>query len=238
MKLVYSVEGSIGRIVLCNPPYNYLPEPGFEHPEILRDFFSQPQLRAVIVAGSGRHFCAGADPQALSQMLHDGEMLQRKLTDGKALLDIIRYATVPVAAAIRGSCLGGGFEIALACHFRFAATSALFGFPESGLGVLPGLGGTVASQETAHRAGVIDLAVSGRMIGAAEAVSMGLVDKSCEPKAVENEAGLFLERLTAGRPAPLVRKIMESIHNARRFPMEKALSRETELFCEAARDSQ
>jgi enoyl-CoA hydratase/carnithine racemase len=237
MKLLYSIDNSIGCIVFSNPPFNYLPEPEFERPGVLREFLSGPELKAVIVMGEGRHFCAGADREHLDKMVHDVKLLKRNLDKGKALLDIIRYATIPVAAAIRGSCLGGGLEIALACHFRIAAASAMFGFPESGKNLMPGLGGTVASQETIRRAGVIDLAVSGRMVGADEALSMGIIDKSCPPAAVEREAREFLERLTEDRQCGLVRKIMESIHNARRLSLADALARETELFCEAAREA-
>lgn len=237
MKLLYSIDNAIGHIVLSNRPFNYLPEPEFERPGVLRDFLSSPELKAVTVTGEGRHFCAGASKERLDEMARDGTLLKRNLDKGKALLDIIRYATVPVAAAVRGSCLGGGLEIALACHFRIAAATAMFGFPESGSDLMPGLGGTVAAQEKMSRAGVIDLAVSGRMIGADEALSMGIIDKSCPPAAVEREARQFLERLTEGRSCRLIRKIMESIHNARRLSCADALARETELFCEAAREA-
>ncbi|HMD67332.1 MAG TPA: enoyl-CoA hydratase/isomerase family protein [Chitinivibrionales bacterium] len=237
MKLLYSIENSIGRIVLSNPPFNCLSEPEFERPGVLSEFLSSPELNAVMVMGGGRHFCAGASKEHLDEMARDEKLLKRNLDKGKALLDIIRYATVPVAAAIRGSCLGGGLEIALACHFRIAAAAAMFGFPESGRNLMPGLGGTVASQETTCRASLIDLAVSGRMIGAGEALSMGIIDKSCPPAAVEREARQFLERLTEGRRSSLIRKIMESIHNARRLSLAEALARETELFCEAAREA-
>jgi enoyl-CoA hydratase/carnithine racemase len=238
MRIVYSIENSIGRIVLSNPPYNELPSPEFEQPDVLNKFLSQPEVTGVVVTGTGRHFCAGASKPHLDEMARDGETLMASLEKGKALLDIIRYATVPVVAAIRGSCLGGGLEIALACHFRVAALSAMFGFPESGLGLMPGLGGTVYSQETALRSTVIDLAVSGRIIGAEEAQVKGLIDTCCSPKDVESEAVTFIERLTAGRSPSLIRKIMESIHNARRLPVRDALRRETELFRDAVRDAQ
>ncbi len=237
MKLLYSKEENIGRIVLSNPPYNCLLQPEFENPETLNDFLSQPDLAGVVLTGDGRHFCAGADEARLDEMMRDGDSLGQHIQKGKALLDIIRFATVPVAAAIRGSCLGGGLEIALACHFRIGAGSAMFGFPESGRALMPGLGGTVYSQEIAFRGNVVDLVLSGRLIGAQEALHMGLIDASYAPKEVEIQARLFLRRLTEGRPVALVRRIMESIHNARRFSPQEALRRETKLFCLAARNA-
>lgn len=238
MKIVYSIENSIGRIVLSNPPYNELPSPEFEQPDVLSEFLARTDLTGIVITGTGRHFCAGASRLQLDEMARDGTTLTARLEKGKALLDILRYATVPVVAAIRGSCLGGGLEIAFACHFRVAALSAMFGFPESGLGLMPGLGGTVHSQETAMRATVIDLAVSGRIIGAGEAQAKGLIDTCCSPRDVESEAVTLINRLTTGRFPSLIRKIMESIHNARRLSIEDALRRETELFRDAARDAQ
>jgi enoyl-CoA hydratase len=237
MKLIYTIENSIGGIVLSNPPLNCLPAPEFERPDVLGAFLARPELKGIVVAGEGRHFCAGADGEKLTEMSRDPETLGQNLRKGKALLDLIRFATVPVVAAVRGSCLGGGLELALACHFRFAATSAMFGFPESEKGLLPGLGGTVDAQETVSARRVTELAVSGRMYGAEEARDMGLVDECFEPAAVEGEARRFLERLTEGRSPGLIRKILESIHNARRLPLGEALARETELFCEAVREA-
>ncbi len=236
MHVVYSTEDSLGRIVLSDPPYNYLLKPEFEKPETLRNFLSRPELKGVIVSGAGRHFCGGADAKGLGELANGPDRLGRAMEKGKALLDIVRYATVPVVAAVRGGCFGAGLEIALACHFRFASKSALFGFPESQENLMPGLGGTLVSQEIVRRRHVIDLVVSGRMIGAAEAESMGLVDKCCNPKDVENDAKSFLDRLTRQRPCALIRKIMESVNNARRLPLASALRRETELFSEALRE--
>jgi enoyl-CoA hydratase len=236
MKILYSVENAIGHIVLSDPPYNYLPEPEFEKPDILREFLSQEELKGAIVSGEGKHFCGGADMERLAKLAKNPSALKESMEKGKQLLDILRYAVVPVVAAIRGSCLGGGLEIALACHFRFAAKSAMFGFPESQQLIMPGLGGTIFSQEVACRRHVIDLAVSGRMIGADEAIVFGLVDRCCETKNVVAEAKLFLDQITADRPQALVRSIMTSIHNARTLPLEEALRRETELFCACAKN--
>lgn len=235
MKILYSIKDSIGQIILSNPPYNYLPEPEFENPETLLEFLSREELRGVIVSGQGKHFCAGADMERLAELVKNRSALEQAMEKGKQLLDIIRYAAVPVVAAVQGSCLGGGMEIALACHFRFAAKSAMFGFPESQKLLMPGLGGTVFSQDAVARRHVVELVVSGKMIGAEEALAIGLVDKCCSVRDVEQEAGRFLDLMTAERPHALIRSIMRSIHNARTLPLADALRRETELFCEAAR---
>jgi enoyl-CoA hydratase/carnithine racemase len=236
MKILYSVENSIGHIVLSNPPYNYLPEPEFENPASLREFISRNELKGVVISGQGKHFCAGASMERLAEMVKNPSVLKQDMEKGKQLLDIIRYATVPVVAAIRGSCLGGGLEIAFACHFRFAAKSAMFGFPESQQLIMPGLGGTIFPQEIVPRRHLINLVVSGKMIGAKEALDIGIIDRCCESRAIEDEAQKFCGQLTDGRPPALVRSILTSIHNARTMPLEEALRRETELFCACAKN--
>lgn len=236
MKILYSVENSIGHIVLSNPPYNYLTRPEFENPDTLRGFLSWAELKGVVISGQGKHFCGGADMEHLTEMAKNASALKQSMEKGKQLLDIIRYATVPVVAAIRGSCLGGGLEIALACHFRFAAKSAMFGFPESQQLIMPGLGGTIYPQEILPRRYLIELVVSGKMIGAREALDMGIIDRCCDSRDIEGEAQKFCGQLTDGRPPALVRSIMASIHNARTLPLDEALRRETELFCECAKN--
>jgi enoyl-CoA hydratase len=235
MKIYYSIENSVGHIVLSNPPHNYLTEPEFEKPDILREFLSREELKGVVISGEGKHFCAGASMEHLAEMAKNASVLKQSMEKGKQLVDIIRYATIPVVAAIRGSCLGGGLEIALACHFRFAAKSAMFGFPESQRLIMPGLGGTIYPQEIMPRRHLIELAVSGKMIGAPEALDIGIIDRCCESRDIEDEAQAFCNQLTDGRPQALVRSIMTSIHNARTLSLEEALRRETELFCACAK---
>ena len=220
---------------MVNPPTNALVHPVFADQEELRSFLDDRELKAVILRGEGRHFCSGADPESFADSFRDAQTLQDALQSAKELLQLISFAPIPVAAVISGSCLGGGLEIALACHFRFAAKAAMFGFPECGHALMPGMGGTLTSRQLIPRQ-LIDLILSGRMIGAAEALQIGLIDFVSPAKKIEEEAMRFLESLTASHPPKLIRAVMRSIHNGRRMPMEEALAEETRLFCELARD--
>lgn len=235
MHLEYTVDAQIGWITLSNPPYNTLTHPVFADVEDLRGFLETPSLKAAIVRGQGRHFCGGAEIDALKDHLRDPGRLGEWLAQGKALLEAISFATIPVLALVTGSCLGAGLEIALACHFRFAAQSAMFGFPEAEHGVMPGFGGTILAQGAARRQTVIELILSGRMIRAEEALSLGLIDRVVPAKELEAAGADFLRSLTARRQATLIRAVMASIHNGRRLSLEDALRRETELFCKVAR---
>ncbi len=233
MRTAYRRDGPIGHIVLQNPPNNTLPHPRFAEPGELQAFLGAAELKGVVVSGEGRHFSAGADLDTLKALARDPAALQQALDEGKGLLDIIRYAPVPVVAAVRGSCLGAGLEIALACHFRVAASSAMIGFPESEYGLIPGMSGTVEGE--LRRATRIRMVLSGEMIGAEEARERGIVDRVCAAPQVEREAEALLAQLVSRRSAALVHAAMNSVHNCARMGRREALLEESRLFCELVR---
>jgi enoyl-CoA hydratase len=200
MELLYSALAGIGRIELRNPPYNAFVSPAFEDAARLAGFLARDDLKAAIVLGHGRHFSAGADLDALAARISgDPEALRASLDAGKKALDAIRFSGIPVVAAIRGSCLGAGLEIALACHFRVASANALLGFPEAERGLMPGLGGTVLGRSRMRRGTIIDLLLTGRMVRGEEAASIGLVDAVLPTAGVVRGAEELIERLEIGR---------------------------------------
>jgi enoyl-CoA hydratase/carnithine racemase len=234
MKIEYAIADAIGTITLSNPPYNTLTHPVFTVPDELDAFLRTPALKGVIVRGAGRHFCGGADFSALAEQARDIRGLGRALDTGKMLLDALTYGPVPVVAAIRGSCLGAGLEIALACHFRVAAGSAMIGFPESEHGLMPGLGGTL-TQSVVSRPSLMRLVLTAEMVRGEEALERGLVDRCITTSEVESRARLLLDSLVGRRSAEQVHAIMSSIANGVRMPRAEAIRRETELFCSLAR---
>jgi enoyl-CoA hydratase/carnithine racemase len=235
-KVEYSLDGAVGWMRLVNPPHNLLDDPVFTDENELRAFMEQDAMKALIITGAGRHFCAGADLELLKAQSKNIQELYHRLERGKRLLEIIRFAPVPVCTLIRGSCLGAGLEIALSCHFRYAAESALIGFPESDQGIMPGLGGTVDSADVCSRSSVIDLVVSGNLVGAQEACRRGLVDKVEPVTGIEPSVLAYIDRLVGQRSPRQIRSIMTSIHNASRIGREAALRKETELFCRLAQE--
>lgn len=154
---------------------------------------------------------------------------------GKELLSLVADAPIPTLALVRGGCLGAGLEIALCCHFRFAASSSLFGFPEVELGLIPGFGGPLFLDGVATRRAAVDLLLSGRMVGAAEAHGLGIVDRVCAAGDLERSARDYLLGLVGKRTVSQVRAVMESVRNSRKLPLAAALRRETELFIGVAR---
>jgi enoyl-CoA hydratase len=132
--------------------------------------------RVIIVTGAGeRAFIAGADIGAMSIM--DPIEAKRFSEVGHAAMALLDRSPIPTIAAVNGYALGGGCEVALACDIRIAAENANFGFPEVGLGILPGLGGTQRLPRLIGPALAKELIFTGRRIGAEEAHDIGLVNR-------------------------------------------------------------
>ena len=132
--------------------------------------------RVIIVTGAGeRAFIAGADIRAMSVM--DPIEAKRFSEIGHAAMALLDRSPIPTIAAVNGYALGGGCEVALSCDIRIAAENANFGFPEVGLGILPGLGGTQRLPRLIGPALAKELIFTGRRIGAEEAHEMGLVNR-------------------------------------------------------------
>jgi len=235
MKINYIVESNLGIITLVNPPYNQLLSPIFIDPKKLQSILDDETIKGLIIKGDGRNFCAGADPQILAAQLQNPDGLSDLLDNGKKILCMINESPVPVIAAINGSCLGAGLEIAMACHFRFSSNNAMLGFPESNLNLMPGMGGSFFTKYKAQRQNLIELLISGKMINGEEAHNLGIVDEIFPIKLVEDKAKKYLINLTKNRSALLIRSIIKSIHNSENLPKDKALREETKLFINIAK---
>ncbi len=188
----YELEGNIGVITVNNPPVNALSHAVRRG---LLDAISKAQgdaSEAVVIFCEGSTFIAGAD------ITEFGKPFQEPGLPG--LLDTIEASSKPVVAAIHGTALGGGFETALAAHYRCAVPSAKIGLPEVNLGLLPGAGGT---QRTPRLAGVkasLDLITSGAPITAAEAAAIGLIDKVVDGDLRDGALAWAKNLVTSGAP--------------------------------------
>ena len=155
--------------------------------------------RAIVVTGAGeRAFVAGADIRAMSIM----EPLEAKRFSeiGHAAMALLDRSPVPTIAAVNGYALGGGCEVALACDIRIAAENATFGFPEVGLGILPGMGGTQRLPRLIGPARAKELIFTGRRISAGEAREIGLVNRVVAEGEALNAARELAEEISANGP--------------------------------------
>jgi 3-hydroxyacyl-CoA dehydrogenase len=165
-----STRDGVAVLTVDNPPVNALVQPVrlalWQAVERARD---DAAVTAIVIEAAGRTFPAGADVREFSVAAARPSLA--------ALCDLIEACPKPVIAAVHGTALGGGFELALACHYRLALPDAKFGFPEITLGLVPAAGGTQRLPRIAGARAALDLLVSGRPIDAARAQAMGLVDK-------------------------------------------------------------
>jgi enoyl-CoA hydratase len=131
-----------------------------------------PEIRAIVLAGGEKAFAAGAD---IGQMATASAMEMHEARERIELWDRIRAVRTPIVAAVSGYCLGGGNELAMACDLIIASPSAQFGQPETGVGIIPGAGGTQRLTRAVGKSVAMDVILSGRYLSADEALAAGLV---------------------------------------------------------------
>lgn len=137
---------------------------------------ADPAVGAAVLTGTGeKAFVAGADIGELAQL--DAVGAERVALRGQAMVEVIENLGKPVIAAVNGFALGGGCELAMACTFRYAAQSARLGLPETGLGLIPGYGGTQRLARLVGRGQALEMILSGDMIDAETALRIGLVNR-------------------------------------------------------------
>lgn len=180
------IDNDIAFCELCSPPGNVMNNTFFECFHALADSFSSRWFKGMVVCSSGRHFSSGADIDEIKSIAlgQPKERMSELLLKNHRAFDSLAQLAVPVVAAISGCCLGAGMELALACHYRVSAHNAVFSLPEATFGLMPGCGGTVRLPALIGTGKAVELTLSGRTIGADEAVECGLVDLVVEKKAL------------------------------------------------------
>ena len=182
-------SGTIGVISVDHPPVNALSHVVREGlAAALAAAADDPKLKIILIICEGKTFFAGADIREFGQKPREPRI--------RGLAQQIEDGAKPVVAAIHGTALGGGLELALGCHYRIAAAGARFGLPEVKLGLIPGGGGTQRLPRLIGVERALDLIVSGEIIDARKALSLGIVD-AIVSGSLRDEALAFSERLPA-----------------------------------------
>jgi enoyl-CoA hydratase len=186
------------------------------------------KVRVVVLTGAGeKAFVAGAD---ISEIRGLRPTEARKFSwAGQRLMLAIERLGKPVIAAVNGYALGGGCELALACTVRVAATNAAFGLPEINLGLMPGFGGTQRLGRLIGAARATELALTGRMIDAEQAMGWGLVSSVEEATQLENAVNKIAGRLAASAPHAMA-GILDAMNIGLDLPLEAGLAMETDRF--------
>ena len=223
-----SVADGIGTITLDRPPMNAL---NVVIQEELREaatvFSTDEQVKAVIVYGGEKVFAAGADIKEMGEMSYVD--MSARATRLSSAFDSIARIPKPTVAAITGYALGGGCELALACDWRIAADDAKLGQPEIKLGIIPGAGGTQRLPRLIGPAKAKEIIMTGRMVDAAEALAIGLVDKVVPAASVYTAAVAMMAQYAAG-PAAALRAAKLAIDGGLEIDIASGLALESHLF--------
>lgn len=188
-------------------------------------------IRAIILTGAGeKAFIAGADISQITSL--DSQSGKSFALRGQKVFHEIERMKKPVLAAINGFALGGGCELAMACHIRLASSKAKFGQPEIKLGIIPGYGGTQRFPRLIGLSNALQLLLTGDMINAENALRLGLVSEVVEPEQLMQRARSLASLIAAKAPLA-VRYIMESVYRGMDTNLENALSIEAEYFGKA-----
>jgi enoyl-CoA hydratase len=173
---------------------------------VIDEVYNNPEIKSAIITGAGQKaFVAGADISEFLGLKHsEGMDLAHK---GQYIFKKIEEAPKPVIAAVNGFALGGGCELAMACHFRLASDNARFGQPEVNLGLIPGYGGTQRLTQLIGKGRAIELLITGNMLDAATALQYGLVNYVVPQEELLAKARSILEVVNTKAPLAVGRCI-------------------------------
>ena len=189
------------------------------------------KVRGLILTGAGpKAFVAGADIAELVAV--DRESGTAMGERGSRVFRKLEQLRMPVLAAVNGFALGGGCELAMACHVRLAAPNARFGLPEVKLGLIPGFGGTVRLPRLVGRGRALELLLTGAMIDATEAARIGLVNRVVAAESLIEESRVLLRLMLANGPLAM-QLALRAVDGGLDLSMNDALALESKLFGDA-----
>jgi enoyl-CoA hydratase/carnithine racemase len=224
-----TISHHVARITLHNPPANVLNRSVLKELDlVLNELEEDEYVRVVVVTGTGRFFCAGADINELAHLntVHGGSEFA---AHGQSLLNRIERSDKPVLAALNGTCVGGGLELALACHIRVAAEGVMLALPEIKLGLIPGFGGTQRLPRIVGSSKAAEMILTGDCLSAEEALRIGLLSRVVPlHELIAQGEAIAASIIAHGKPA--VEAALHAIRGGIDIPLSEGLAREAELF--------
>ncbi|MBE7173490.1 MAG: enoyl-CoA hydratase/isomerase family protein [Williamsia sp.] len=172
---------------------------------VLDEIYENDAIRSALITGAGQKaFVAGADISEFMQVTSEGMALAKR---GQDVFFRIENAPKPIVAAVNGFALGGGCELAMACHFRIAAENAKFGQPEINLGLIPGYGGTQRLTQLIGKGRAMELLMTGNLLDAASALQWGLVNYVVPQEELLNKTRSILDLINTKAPLSVAKTI-------------------------------
>ncbi len=229
-----TIEERIAVLTIDHPPVNTLDRATFDALEqAFERVLADDEVKVIVLTGTGRSFIAGADVNGLAAMasVEDAERLAK---EGQALYLRIERSPKPVIAAINGRyCLGGGNELAMACHIRIAEEKVKFGQPEIKLGLIPGWGGSRRLVYLVGLGKALELILTGDHVRAAEAERIGLVNRVV-PEGGALNAALDLAKQLAALSGQALRRALDVVYACLDLDAEQGMAYEAKRFGEMA----
>ncbi|MEJ2220086.1 MAG: 3-hydroxyacyl-CoA dehydrogenase NAD-binding domain-containing protein [Desulfobacterales bacterium] len=196
--LQIELKNGVAVFTMDNPPVNQLSQHFVQElVEAFTEAYGDEGVKAIVMTGSGKNFIAGADITQIKNVKSKDELLPR-LKKNNQFINTIETGAKPVIAAINGNCLGGGLEIAMACHYRIAARGVNLGQPEVQIGLIPGAGGTQRLPRLVGLRYALEMITVGKPIRAEVAHTRGLVDEVAAPDQLVNLAVKAAGRFISG----------------------------------------
>lgn len=222
----------VATLTLDRPPVNAVDLAAIEeYVTAVGQLAESPEVRAVVLAGAGRGFCAGADVSMMRDLTPENYRQARRWL---LVQERLESMAKPVIAAIHGYALGGGAELALACDVRLMAEGAVFGFPEIALGIFPGAGGTQRLTRLVGPTRALRLMMDGRRLGAADARALGLADEVVPDAALLPRAQAYAAEL-ATKATRAIGLLKASVYGGWGRPLAEGLALEEQAVMELIR---
>lgn len=228
-RVKYEIEDRIAVITIDTPPANTLGEATLRELEVAIDTASDDEtVKAIVLTGAGKMFVAGADIKEINNITSESEGKNTALL-GQNLFNKIEQLNKPVIAAINGACLGGGMELAMACHIRIAAESAKFGQPEINLGLIPGFGGTQRLARLTNKGIAMEWILTGDLYSAQDAYRLGIINRIVPVENIVAEAKSLAHKLAA-KSGKVMSLALKAINEGLEKTQTEGLKLEADLF--------
>ena len=223
-------EDSVCILTIDHPPANALSHKVMDElDKAVHEFEQDAAARVLVITGAGNFaFVAGADIRELIK-IDSASKAEALALRGQKILSRIESLSKPVIAAINAVCLGGGNELAMACHMRIASDRARFGQPEINLGIIPGFGGTQRLARICGISKAIELNITGDIIPASEALRIGLVNRVVRDEELMKEA-VGMAKKIASKGSKAVSLILDAVRKGIGMPLNDGLAYEAKLF--------
>ena len=224
------VENHIGRIIINRPDkLNALNNEVLEQLELsILDFNQTASVGVIVIQGAGeKSFVAGADIGELRNLTV--VQAQNQSLRGQSVFNLIEQSSKPVLASVQGFALGGGCELALACHIRIASESSRFALPEVSLGLIPGYGGTQRLARLVGLGVALDMILSGEMITATDALRIGLISRVYPGSELNEQTNKLAETILTRGPKA-ISLALKSVRDGLHLSLSKGLEQESSLF--------